>query len=185
MSHRSAIVLAVAMSGCPADDGEELPPEDPQPVLLAYTADWARVADPAGDVFADMRPPGTLCDEVMGYGIDPVGFAFEIKTDLCDYLTVRQATLVPLAAGDTIHVSVWHDQLIAPEPTTGYVGFAIDGEESWSATETIPHDVAVLNGDVVVARDYPAGTELQFHVHNHGINSWNLLDVMCTATGAQ
>jgi hypothetical protein len=172
---------AMLVSGCPADDA---PPEDPDPVLLARTDDWARVADPGLDAFADQRPPGVDCDEVMGYGIDPIGFAFEIKTDLCDYLTVRQATLVPLVAGDTIHVQVWHDELNAPEPSIGYVGFAIDRELSWSGTQEIPHGIDVLDGEIVVTRDLPAGTELQFHVHNHGINSWNLLDVMAVTQGA-
>lgn len=175
------VALAVPIFGCPGDD---TPPEDPQPVLLARSGDWMRVADEHTDAFADQRPPGTICDEVMGYGIDPVGFAFEIKTDLCDYLTVSQPTLVPLVAGDLVHVRIWHDELMAPEPSVGYVGFAIEREILWSATQEIPHAVDILEGDVEVTNDLPAGSELQFHVHNHGINSWNILDLMCTTAAS-
>jgi hypothetical protein len=170
------IVVVIALCGCPSDDT----PDDPQPMLLARSADWMRVADESADAFGDQRPAGTTCDDVMGYGIDPVGFAFEIKTDLCDYLTVRQETLVPLAAGDLVHVRIWHDELTAPVPSTGYVGFAIEREIVWHATQEIPHAVDILEGDVEVTRDLPVGSELQLHVHNHGINSWNILDVMCT-----
>jgi hypothetical protein len=173
---RVFIAATLPLFGCPAED----PPEDPEPVLLARSADWTRVADPSQDAFADQRPTGTTCDETMGLGIDPIGFAFEIKTDLCDYATVHQPTLVPLARGDTIHVRIWHDELRAPMPSFGYVGFAIEREVIWSGTQEIPHAIDTLEGDVVVERDVAAGTELQVHVHNHGINSWNILDVMCT-----
>ncbi len=172
----AGLLVAISLCGCPVAE----PTDDPEPVMLARTSDWARVVDPSIDAFADLRPDGTICNELMGLGIDPVGFAFEVKTDFCDYATLRQSTLVPLVAGDVVHVRVWHDELVAPAPSTGYVGFAIRGEVSWSGTHPIPHPVGTLEGDVVLDEDLPVGSELQFHVHNHGINSWNLLDVMAT-----
>lgn len=167
-------MIALVLSGCPS--GDDGPPVDPEPVTIATITDWTRVTDEPSDVFAATRPPNTPCDET-GFGLEQFGLSFEIKTGLCDYLTVAQPTLAPLVEGDVIAIRVWHDQLRADMPTEGYVGLALDGEIIWDATVPIPAEYGTLNADVTIDRDAPAGTELQYHVHNHGINSWNLLEI--------
>ncbi len=161
-------------AACPADDAE---PEIPAgPVTVATITGWVRVTDTGVDAFAAFRPAEVPCDET-GVGVEPLGLSFEIKTGLCDYATVAQPTIEPLQPGDVLGVRVWHDVLDAPAPATGYVGLAIEGEIVWHATAPIPSGVGVINGEVTIDRELPAGTELQYHVHNHGINSWNLLDI--------
>lgn len=169
-----APVSVSLLPGC-ASDGDP-PPIDPGPVTIATITEWTRVADPTTDVFAAMRPPNTPCDET-GFGLDPLGAAFEVNTGLCDYLTVAQPTLAPLDDGDVIAIRIWHEELRAPTPGQGYVGMALGGEMLWEITVAIPADYDAINADVAIDRDVPAGTELQYHVHNHGFNSWHLLDL--------
>jgi hypothetical protein len=167
-------LIALVLAGCPS--GDDAPPLDPEPVTIASITDWTRVTDTDTDVFADMRPPSVRCDE-SGFGLEQFGLSFEIKTGLCDYLTVAQPTLEPLVEGDVIAIRIWHDQLRAATPGEGYVGLALGGELLWEDTVPIPSEYGTVNADVTIDRDVPAGTELQYHVHNHGINSWNLLEI--------
>lgn len=169
--------------GCPADP----PPDDPDPLPmdLADVEAWVRVVDPQADVFGAGRPEGLVCDDAMGYGVESFGpdLVFEVKTDLCDWFTGAQPTLVPLAPGDTVSIRVFHYDLVAPAPAEGYVALAIGGEIAWHAVSPIPGPMALHEGDIVIDRAVPAGTELQFHVRNHGINDWELLGITATATG--
>lgn len=173
---RRAVCAALVLAGCPAGE----PEPDPEPVRIASIHGWTRVVDPATDVFAAMRPAEVPCDEA-GYGLEQLGLSFEVKTDLCNYVTVRQATMAPLFAGDVLAIRGWHDVLAAPPerpgPTQGYLGLALDGELLWEGTFAIPGPFEVISADVEVADDVPQGAELQYHVHNHGINSWNLADL--------
>lgn len=166
--------MALGSSGCPDD-----PPEDPVPVKLATAEGWVRVTEPAMDVFAAERPPDAICDET-GYLVDPVVQSFEVQTGLCDYLTVRQSTLEPLAPGDVVSIRAFHYELQAPSPGAGYLGFALDGRVEWEVHVPIPGEAGALDGEVVIDRALPAGTEMQLHVHNHGANTWELLSVMVT-----
>lgn len=149
------------------------------PVRLAAPDDWVRVTQPERDVFAAMRPPGTTCDD-SGYQVDPFTQSFEVQTGLCDYLTVRQPTLQPLAPGDVVSIRAFNYELSAPAPSEGYLGFAIDGVIEWEARVPIPGAAGPLSTDITFDRTLPAGTEMQLHVHNHGENSWELLSVMVT-----
>lgn len=172
-----ALVLGMLgmLLGCPS----EPTPEDPTPVRLAEAEGWVRVTDPAVDLFADQRPANAVCDDA-GYFVDPFAQSLEIETDLCDYLTVRQPSLEPLNPGDVVTIQAFHDVLTAPEPAEGYLGLAIGGELEWAFTVPIPSDVGVIEEEFTIDRALPAGTELQFHVHNHGPNTWELVAVMVT-----
>jgi hypothetical protein len=77
-------------------------------------------------------------------------------------------------------VKVWHYDLVAEMDTEAYVAIAIGGQIEWEATIPIPSTGNLLEADIVMDRELPAGTPMQFHVHNHGPNSWELFDVMVT-----
>jgi hypothetical protein len=171
--------LALLPLGCPEGDP---PPEEPLPVRLARVDQWVRVTDADTDLFAAGRPEGLTCDEVMGYGLEDFGpdVVFEVMTDLCDWFTGEQPTLEPISPGDTVTVKVWHYDLVAEMDTEAYVAIAIGGQIEWEATIPIPSTGNLLEADIVMDRELPAGTPIQFHVHNHGPNSWELFDVMVT-----
>ena len=167
-------------TGCPEPE-----PEEPLPVELARVDGWVRVTDVEADVFGASRPEDVPCDEVMGYGLESFGpdLAFEVKTDLCDWFTGTQPTAVALAPGDIVSIDVWHYDLVAEMPAQGYVALAIDGAIAWEETVEIPAPGAMLEGEIAIESELPAGTELQFHVHNHGPNSWDLLGIEATLSG--
>lgn len=172
----SVFALLLTVGGGCEDEPE---PVEPSPVRLAVAEDWVRVTDPAMDVFAAERPPDATCDDA-GYLVEPLTQAFEVQTDVCDFLTVRQATREPLAPGDVVSIQTFHYELQAPGPGEGYLGFALDGSVVWEVRVPIPGEAGVLAGEVTIDRALPAGSEMQFHVHNHGANSWELRSVMVT-----
>lgn len=169
-------LLGVGLLGaCPV----EPEPKPPESLSLIELDAWQRVGDPAVDVFADQRPPEALCDDT-GYVVDPLRQVFEVQTEVCDYLTVSQPTLEPLAPGDVVTVQAYHDMLTAPEPAEGYIGLALDGEIEWEYVVAIPADAAIIEQEFTIDRALPVGTDLQMHVHNHGPNTWELVDVRVT-----
>lgn len=167
-------LFAALLIGCPVDPG---PPVDPDPVPLAELDAWVRVTDTTQDVFADQRPTSAVCDDA-GWFVDPLTQSLEIQTEVCDYLTLGQPTLEPLAPGDVVTVFAFHDILTAPEPAQGYLGLAIGGEIEWEHTVPIPADAGTIEQQFVIDRTLPAGTPMQFHVHNHGPNTWELVAVL-------
>lgn len=148
-------------------------------MALARAESWTRVTDPALDVFADQRPADAICDD-CGWGFDPVFQSLVVQTDVCDYLTLRQLTLEPLEPGDVVEIDGFHGVLVAEEPATGYMALALDGEIVWEFRAPIPSDAAIIDEQFTVDRSYPLGTDLQFHVHNHGPNTWDLIAVLVT-----
>lgn len=168
-----SLLLALA-GGC-----QDEPEPEPVPVRLAVAEGWVRITDPAKDVFADERPADATCDDA-GYLVEPVTQVFEVKTDVCDFLTVRQGTREPLAPGDVVTIAAFHEELAAPSPGEGYLGLAIDGAVVWEVRVAIPGEAGELGGEVMIDRALPAGTEMQFHVHNHGANAWELRSVTVT-----
>jgi hypothetical protein len=168
---------------------EEEPEPDPMPapaVVVAYPDQWARVADVEADLFGAERPADLVCDET-GLSLESVGPdpAFEIQTDLCDYATAQQPTLVALAPGDTLSVRVFHWSLVADEAAEAHLALALGGEVVWERYVPIPSEPDLLEEDVVIERDLPAGTPLQFHVHNHGDNAYDILELKATPAVAE
>ena len=175
MKKRDLICLALVLVGCtPPPD-----PPDPMPVPLVIMDGWERVTDPSLDVFADQRPPDAVCDDA-GWNYDPLYMALAVGTDVCDYPTFSQLTLEPLEPGDVIDIDGFHGVLTAEMPAEGYMGIAIDGEIVWELSVQIPSDVAVIEGQIMVDRSFPLGSEMQFHLHNHGPNGWDLQMVQVT-----
>lgn len=171
MAGAGLVVMATTGAACPA----EPTPMPAEPQLVAPFGAWQRVEDPGQDAFAAMRPAETTCDPT-GVGIEQLGLSFEVKTGQCDYATLAQPIAVALQPGDVIGIRGWHDELRAPSPSEGYVGVAIDGEILWTFTVPIPGGYDTFGGDLELDEALPAGTELQVHIHNHGVNAWNLLD---------
>lgn len=138
--------------------------------------DWTLVEE-ADDPFDD-RPADFDC-EPAGYGGEPLGgtYTFEIDTGLCAYATARTTTLLPIVGGDTVRVRQWHTDLTAPEPAEAHLALTIGGEPFLDEAVPIPRAAEMIEVDTEATRRFPAGTEVFFHLHNHGSNTWNLVDV--------
>ena len=108
---------------------------------------------------------------------------------LCNWLTLEQPSLRDIRAGDQIEVRMYHAALTAPTPD-GFarVMFTIGDQVVVDYQSAIPSDSEFfprtrdpVSGELVPDRwiadkDYPAGTQLLFHVDNHGQNEYLLIE---------
>lgn len=173
---RVGLGIAITVTlGCPAP----VEPPDPTPVPLVQPDGWTRVTDASLDVFADLRPADAICDDA-GWNFDPLYMSLAIGTDVCDYPTFRQATLEPLEPGDVVDIKGLHGPLTAPQPAQGYLAIAIDGQIVWEWSVEIPADADVIDEQFTIEQSFPVGAQMQFHLHNHGPNGWDLIEVMVT-----
>jgi hypothetical protein len=171
----SAFGLALLGCGVEAEPVEMVPPS---PRQLVDVEGWVEVA-PGEDPFAPPSPIRIECDPVEGFGTEQFGgyLVFEVLTGVCKWATVEQPLLEDVAAGELFRPRLWHFELTSPEPAEGYAAVAIDGRIVWEYRVSIPSPSALVRHSWVADQDIPAGTPVQFHVDNHGINSWNLVEI--------
>ncbi|MCB1709511.1 MAG: hypothetical protein KDI10_12375, partial [Halioglobus sp.] len=88
-----------------------------------------------------------------------------------------QPSLAALRAGDSLHLVLWHADLAFERPATAHVAVTIAGERVWERDIAIPAEANIYDLRVPITFDAPAGSEVEFHLHNHGYNSWTLLEL--------
>ncbi len=162
-------VVAGASTGCPTDAAQS-----PGPAALVVLDDrtaWVEIADAIDDPFADHRPATVGCIDATW--IAEAG-SLELSTDLCSYIALAQPSLAPLAAGDTVHLEVFHFDLTAPDPTQAHWAVAIGEEVVWSTSPPIPTAAGYFSEDITVESDHPRGTPVVVHLHNHGQNTYGV-----------
>lgn len=171
--------LAVALWAC----GEASEPEDAAPDAspppgrfdLVDPDLWRPIPLPSDPV-----PPAreVRCDP-RGFGAEQLGpaYVFSVDTGDCDHLTVRQVTRAAIYAGDTVRLALWHFELTAPAPATGVAQVNLDGALVFDEQVPIPRPAALRESSYVATASVPAGAPVWFHVHNHGANSWSLVEL--------
>ena len=144
--------------------------------LIDNTA-WVQV-DAVDDVFGDRPasitcPPGSTTIEVFAQYRETL----DVDTDLCDYFTATQPLQADIRAGDTLVLEWYHFALTAPVlPAEAHVALAIDGVVVFEETIDIPAPISdFLRPQWIADADVAAGTPVDFHLHNHGDNSYGLL----------
>lgn len=125
------------------------------------------------DPLVDERPADVQC--ALGFG-EEVG-AFEVDTELCLYGAFAQPSLAPVQAGDTIELVLLHDDLYAVDPATAHLAIALGDDVVWQTEIPIPSEAALVRPSWTAAADVPVGTPVHFHVHNHGVNNYRLIDL--------
>lgn len=140
--------------------------------VLATPDDWVAVT--ADDDPFDDRPADVQCPP---HGSSAEDGRFEVETDVCRYGTFAHPLPVALRPGDTVEATVWHLELWAPERSEGHAALRLGDHLLWERRVPIPGQEAIYPIAVTVDFSVAAGTPLYFHVHNHGANSWRLLDV--------
>ena len=143
--------------------------------LVDHTA-WERLA-PELDPFTD-RPGNVTCaDEATAFELLSEEAAYGVDTGLCNYLTARQRAREHVAMGERIIVRLWHFALSAPEPADAHAAVALDGEPLLDERIPIPSHGGLIQREVVAGRAFDKGSPVLFHLHNHGDNSWALVEV--------
>jgi hypothetical protein len=157
----------------PPDSGA---PEQAAHTGLALPERWS-LLDATADPFSD-RPAVVDCPMA---GVTPETLSDErvlgVETGWCNYLTASQPTLRAVAAGEEIKVRLWHFELFASEPAEAHAAVLVDGLAVLDERVPIPGPGGLIVRKVVAARAIPAGATAYFHLHNHGANSWALVEV--------
>ena len=112
-----------------------------------------------------------------GEDLVDIGGSLEVETGYCNYFSVVQNTKTTLNKGDNIHLVLWHGQLYSDEPAEAHVALTVGGTVIWQEIVGIPNKAGIydINFPSVVSAD--AGTAIEYHLHNHGFNTWTLLSL--------
>lgn len=185
MHPSGVIALAVVPTFCFACAAEPEVPLCPTAVSVV-DLDAFDILDAAADPFESLdggtsttatttRPrcsPSDVRVEVQG-----MWETFTIETRYCSRVTVVSPTLEDLEAHEALNLRLWHGALIPYGPTTAHLLVTLDGDAIYDATLPIPESSGLIDVNVACPRDIPAGSTVAWHVSNHGVNSWNWLDL--------
>ncbi len=145
-------------------------------VDLVDAEEWQLVEE-ADDPFED-RPDGFRCLEASYRAQDLGGErVFDVETDTCEYITVTQPSLADVLAGDFLKARVFHFDLRAPSPAEAHVAIGIGSDVPVDVRVPIPSEGALIGPVWQAPRDIAAGTPVYFHLHNHGTNSWAMVEL--------
>jgi len=143
--------------------------------LIDHT-DW-RVLDPQEDPFAD-RPSQSVCG-IEGVSVTLLAgeLSYDIETGRCNYITAVQSTQRAVTIGELLKLRVWHFELTAPAPAEAHVVVMVDGVYLLDTRVAIPAPGGLIQSELRVDRSIASGSPIYFHLHNHGQNSWALVEV--------
>lgn len=172
----ASLAFATSLAGCADasidDDALRAEPTFGEDRPLADNTRWAQ------DVFADphlQHQPDTIdCDPASRSN---EGSTLELDTGLCNYHVVAQPSTTAVAVGDRITVRAFHDQLYAPEAAEAHISLTLDDHVLWDERIVIPSPATPYTVTVDADFDAPAGRPLVLHLHNHGVNTYRLVDV--------
>lgn len=102
---------------------------------------------------------------------------FSVDTEDCGHLTVVQPSLAAIAEGDRVELHVFHFRLSAPERAHGHVEVRVGDHVVFGEQVAIPADSGVERWSWTADRAFDAGATVLFHLHNHGLNSWSLVEL--------
>jgi hypothetical protein len=138
--------------------------------------DWIPVSA-AEDTFVDRPALATCSAGAVVAEFLSAERVLGIDTGDCNYVTAAQPTKRAIAIGETIKVRLWHFELSAPEPAEAHAALIIDDLEVLNEHVAIPQPGGLIVRQVHVDRPVPIGSQALFHLHNHGANSWALVEV--------
>lgn len=133
-----------------------------------------------GDPLADHRPETIDCG-LAGWYVEvsePDTSKLEVDTNFCNYLAVGQPSLVALEQGQIVELIFYHFDLVAPEPALAHVAILIDDQVLWEQEIAIPGDATVFQEEFASPISAELGSQVVFHLHNHGQNTWVLQDLI-------
>ena len=146
---------------------------DTESFSLVSAEDWQEqsVGD---DSLASHRPAEIDCQDNSWYLEDD---ALEVQTGYCNYLSLAQESGSDIRAGDQLHLVLWHGDLAFEDPAVAHVAISIAGKIVWEQDIDIPSDAEIFDVKVPLQEAVPAGSRIEFHLHNHGYNTWTLLQL--------
>jgi hypothetical protein len=153
-------------------------PEDVETLVSAIDHEMWVQLEAEDDPLAAHRPDAIDCGP-LGWEIEFDGF--EVETIGCNYMAAGQPTLVELCAGDQLHFDFQHYNLVSNGPAQAHAAVLVGDQVLLDYTVDIDPELGTQarkwDEMIEVARDLPAGSPVYLHIHNHGFNTYKLLDV--------
>jgi hypothetical protein len=138
---------------------------------------WTVLSD-SEDPYISRKPDEVMCtpESVISelFNDEP---SLTVLSSGCSYVTLAQPCASSACAGENFHIRLWHYQLTNPEPAQAYVAIALAGETIWEDTIDIPSSSGLLIPYIPLDEDLAEGAQIAFHLQNHGVNTWNLIEV--------
>jgi len=136
-------------------------------------------APPDGASCPDAGPAVARCgpDDVRFeiFGEEP---SLQVDTRFCNWVTLEQPAIAGAEQGEPRTVRLWYFMQATPAPATAVAALAFGNQMVWQDSLELPADRGGLLYDTTtwpVAID--RGDPIRFHLHNHGSNSWNLIEL--------
>ncbi|MFT4615085.1 MAG: hypothetical protein ACI9NT_002237, partial [Bacteroidia bacterium] len=148
---------------------------------LIDVAQW-RIASAEEDSLAQHRPAVVDCPENSWYEEDG---ALEVETGYCNYLALIQPSKAAVRKGDLVRLVLWHGQLRFEEPAEAHVAVTLGDKILWEDQIEIPNAGGIYEIVVPSTVSIAAGEAVEYHLHNHGYNTWTLLSLELSATQRQ
>jgi hypothetical protein len=97
-----------------------------------------------------------------------------VYTEQCDWVTLEQPLQRDIEAGDLVETRTFHFALNAG--AEAHMALVIGDWFAFDERLLIPRDSGAVDQVRVAPRDFPAGTQVLFHVDNHGSNEYLLIE---------
>jgi hypothetical protein len=180
-----AAIAVAALAAC-----SEAPPVCVGPVAVAEAATFGVVPasdDPYEPRDAGVIDAGTSSTSTSGFVRGRCGaedLLFELLGDVksvsvitrgCSRGTIAAPITEAIAAQEPMEVRIWHFALLPLGPAQAQLRLDLEGQNLWSRGVPIPSESELIVEPLIAPRAFPRGTEMRWHVENHGTNSWNFI----------
>jgi hypothetical protein len=105
----------------------------------------------------------------------------EVDTGDCPYLLIAQPAQVEGLVGDTLSGGVLWDTLYADTAAEAHIALSVDGVPLWEDHVPVPSSAGWARLELTLSEPILPGAQIAWHLHNHGLNRWNLLNLTLTA----
>jgi hypothetical protein len=137
------------------------------------------LTDAESDPFPD-RPPEPIPCSGDGTIVEVFGgtLVYSVYSDKCSYVTAVQPSRTDVYEGEYLRARLWHFDLTAPAPAEAHLAVTLDGAtDGLEKRIPIPAAGQMISETWRAPRDYPRGTPVYFHAHNHGDNEYLLIEL--------
>jgi hypothetical protein len=101
----------------------------------------------------------------------------EIDTTVCSWVTMKAPALLPVEVGQELRIVVSHFDLAALAPARAELRLLLGDCDAWQKSVAIPRMAAVYEERLASPCALSAGSAVQFHLHNHGQNNYQLQEL--------
>jgi len=160
--------LALLSLACSESAATSEPQPSHQP--LVSIDGWSGVARNEDEFISDPD----VVPSCVGEGFFVEDSWLEIDTTVCGWVTIEGAARFAVDEGQQLRIVVSHFDLVALEPSQGELRLRLGNCDAWQKSVAIPQQAAVYTEPFASPCSLEAGGAVQFHLHNHGQNNWQL-----------